>query len=243
METSMLDFFDYNITSPTGYQFLVRILKIARMAPKSKCAFRASYFAERCLQEHDMLVYRPSLVAAAAAYLALKQERPEPWVSACLPPYLPASLLLSPRLPPKALRVTPAYCFHGRASHSHSAPPHVRTVGGAPAIHRLQSGPASSRGPRHHAVREQEPHGSLATPPASSAEEVRAPQVPCGVGGHPSHALSSPRSSTIHDPRCRGCESSAATKHRSPTSQRTDSCHLVRARTSPLSSQARKARL
>ena len=123
METSMLDFFDYNITSPTGYQFLVRILKIARMAPKSKCAFRASYFAERCLQEHDMLVYRPSLVAAAAAYLALKQERPEPWVSACLPPHLPASLLLSPRLPPKALRVTPAYCFHGRASHSHSASP------------------------------------------------------------------------------------------------------------------------
>uniref|UniRef100_A0A7S2GN01 Cyclin N-terminal domain-containing protein n=1 Tax=Octactis speculum TaxID=3111310 RepID=A0A7S2GN01_9STRA len=79
METEMLQHFEYNITVPTGYQFLIRYLKVMGCTPKEAASFRASYYAERSLQEHDMLLYKPSLVAAASVYLALKSERPDPW--------------------------------------------------------------------------------------------------------------------------------------------------------------------
>ena len=80
METMMLNHFEYNITVPTGYQFLIRFLRIANVDQESKTWHRASYFSERCLQEHDMLSYKPSMVVAASAWLAMKYEHAaDPW--------------------------------------------------------------------------------------------------------------------------------------------------------------------
>ena len=54
----------------------------------SKIYFLASYIAERTLQEVDILCYLPSMVAAAAVYLARKNCGLRPWVSrhVCLVP-------------------------------------------------------------------------------------------------------------------------------------------------------------
>jgi cyclin B len=65
MEMKMLRFFEYNISVPTCYQFLVRFLRIAGYNTSSRVAYRASYFSERCLQEHEMLSYKPSLIAVS----------------------------------------------------------------------------------------------------------------------------------------------------------------------------------
>ena len=79
MEMRMLIFFGYNITVPTCYQFLVRYLRIAGYSVSSRVAYRASYFSERCLQEHEMLSYKPSLLAASVVYLAVSMESSRPW--------------------------------------------------------------------------------------------------------------------------------------------------------------------
>jgi G2/mitotic-specific cyclin-B, other len=81
MEMKMLIFFGYNVTCPNAYPFLVRFLRIAGHINSSRMAYRASYYAERCLQEHDMLAYRPSLMAASSIYLAKRMENEAtPWV-------------------------------------------------------------------------------------------------------------------------------------------------------------------
>lgn len=80
MEFSILKFFDFNISAPTSYHWLVRFLRVGGVQNlTSKAAHRASYFCERCLQEHSMLAYKPSLLAAAGVYLALKDESDTPW--------------------------------------------------------------------------------------------------------------------------------------------------------------------
>ena len=85
METMMLDQVEYNITVPTGYQFLIRFLRIANVDKDSKTWHRASYFSERCLQEHEMLSYKPSMVAAASVWLAMRYKSPsEPWPATLL---------------------------------------------------------------------------------------------------------------------------------------------------------------
>jgi cyclin B len=80
MEMKMLVFFGYNVCSPTCYQFLVRFLRIGGYSLTSRTAHRACYFSERCLQEHEMLSYKPSLLAAAVVYLATSMEKDQPWV-------------------------------------------------------------------------------------------------------------------------------------------------------------------
>lgn len=79
MEMKMLVFFGYNVCSPTCYQFLVRFLRVGGFSLSSRTAHRANYFAERCLQEHEMLSYKPSLLAAAVVYLATSMEKDQPW--------------------------------------------------------------------------------------------------------------------------------------------------------------------
>jgi cyclin B len=79
MESKLMVFFDYNVSSPTAHPFLERFLRVGGHDLASITAFRASYFSERCLQEHDMLSFRPSLVAAAAVYLAASMLRDVPW--------------------------------------------------------------------------------------------------------------------------------------------------------------------
>ena len=81
METMMLNHFEYNITVVTGYQFLIRFLRIVNVEKDTKIYQRAAYFSERCLQEHDMLSFKPSLVVATAVWLSMKVERADPWVS------------------------------------------------------------------------------------------------------------------------------------------------------------------
>jgi len=81
MEMKMLVFFGYNVACPTAYQFLVRFLRVGGYNMSSRAANRASYFVERCLQEHEMLSYKPSLLAAAVVYLATDMERDDPWTS------------------------------------------------------------------------------------------------------------------------------------------------------------------
>lgn len=80
MEQKILHFFRFNVSMPTIHQFLVRFLKIANGS--HLCSPRAQYFAERALQEHDMLKWKPSLVAAAAVYLAKRNETLDAWVRA-----------------------------------------------------------------------------------------------------------------------------------------------------------------
>ena len=100
MEIEMLQHFEFNIFVPTSYYFLMRYLEVIGCVPKEAASFRASYYAEYSLQHHCMLLYKPSLVAAASIYLALKSERPDPWVEnklveiTCPAPSLHLSLLL-----------------------------------------------------------------------------------------------------------------------------------------------------
>jgi hypothetical protein len=75
MEMQMLNFFDFNVACPTCHHFLQRFLRIGGYEPTSRTAHRAAYYSQRCLQEHDMLLYAPSLVAAAATYLAASQTK------------------------------------------------------------------------------------------------------------------------------------------------------------------------
>jgi len=75
MERVLLEHFQYNVSAPTNYHFVVRGLRLAGVTDlTSTTANRAVYFCERCLQEHSMLAFRPSLLAAAAVYLSLCTE-------------------------------------------------------------------------------------------------------------------------------------------------------------------------
>ena len=69
MEVDMLRELSYNLTIPTGYPFLQRFLFITRAS--ETMAIAANYYAERMLQEHDALKFRPSVIAAASVCLAI----------------------------------------------------------------------------------------------------------------------------------------------------------------------------
>mmetsp|Transcript_21524 Transcript_21524/g.33180 ORF Transcript_21524/g.33180 Transcript_21524/m.33180 type:complete len:502 (+) Transcript_21524:228-1733(+) len=69
MEQSIVNCLEFNFTVPTAYPFLKRFLHITK-AREVTCA-AANYYMERTLQEHDLLIFRPSLVAAASVVLAL----------------------------------------------------------------------------------------------------------------------------------------------------------------------------
>jgi len=69
MEHDILGRLSYRISAPTAYPFLLRFLKITKASPFTKHA--ANYYMERTLQEHDLLQFRPSLMAATAVMLAL----------------------------------------------------------------------------------------------------------------------------------------------------------------------------
>lgn len=79
MEQKILHFFRFNVSMPTIHCFLSRFLKIAQGS--HLCSPRAHYFAERALQEHELLKWKPSLIAAASVYLAKRNETLDAWVS------------------------------------------------------------------------------------------------------------------------------------------------------------------
>lgn len=69
MEQDIVQQLEFKMTVPTAYPFLQRFLLVTKAPEMTKIA--ANYYMERTLQEHDILKYRPSLVAAAAVSLAL----------------------------------------------------------------------------------------------------------------------------------------------------------------------------
>ncbi len=81
------------ITVPTACNFLSRYLTVAE-ATNLECQ-RANYYCERSLQEHDMLQYRPSMVAASSLYMSLlHSNQGDPWVSFVLISYVMFSISL-----------------------------------------------------------------------------------------------------------------------------------------------------
>lgn len=73
MERSILTVLNYELCVPTGYHFLMKYLQSMGANEKLKCV--TLYFAERNLQEYDMLTYKPHVFAAASLYAALNQQR------------------------------------------------------------------------------------------------------------------------------------------------------------------------
>jgi len=70
MEQDILSKLEFRITVPTAYPFLCRYLDLVD-APRI-VRHAASFYMERTLQEHDLLHYRPSLVATSAVILAMR---------------------------------------------------------------------------------------------------------------------------------------------------------------------------
>lgn len=71
-ESQMLGELNYEILVPTGYHFMTRYLNTLRASERTR--FLAAYYAERNLQEPEMLQVKPHVFAAAAVYAALKQQ-------------------------------------------------------------------------------------------------------------------------------------------------------------------------
>eukprot|EP01038_Epipyxis_sp_PR26KG_P003985 gene3985-5709_t len=74
MESSILTALTFNLLVPTGYHFITRLLN--RIKASTRTTLLASYYAERNLQEQECFVVLPHVLAAAAVYLALKQQAP-----------------------------------------------------------------------------------------------------------------------------------------------------------------------
>ena len=70
MERSILITLEFNISYPTSYRFLERFAKVAKVG--QNVFYMAQYFLELTLLECRMLVYYPSLLAAAALFLAIR---------------------------------------------------------------------------------------------------------------------------------------------------------------------------
>jgi hypothetical protein len=71
-ESLMLNELNYEIFVPTGYHFMTRYLNSIRASDRTR--FLAAYYAERNLQEADLLNVRPHFYAAAAVMAALQQQ-------------------------------------------------------------------------------------------------------------------------------------------------------------------------
>eukprot|EP00884_Botryococcus_braunii_P000825 jgi/Botrbrau1/10743/Bobra.180_2s0011.2 len=69
MEKTMLNTLSFNLTVPTAYNFLGRLLK-ARDIKDNRGIHLATYFAELSLPEYSMIKYSYSMIATAAVYLA-----------------------------------------------------------------------------------------------------------------------------------------------------------------------------
>ena len=74
MERYILKELEYQICVPTGYHFLERYLNFIN-APDG-LRYLSFYYAERNLQEYDMLNVRPDQFVAAAVYAALRKWMP-----------------------------------------------------------------------------------------------------------------------------------------------------------------------
>ena len=69
MEYDILKKLEWRVTVPTSHSFLLRFLDLCKASKLEKIS--ANYFLERTLQEHDLLRYRGSVVAACCVVLAI----------------------------------------------------------------------------------------------------------------------------------------------------------------------------
>jgi hypothetical protein len=69
MENEILSKLHFKMSVPTGHPFIKRFLFITNATKMMNYA--AHYYMERVLQEHELLAYPPSIVAAAAVCLAI----------------------------------------------------------------------------------------------------------------------------------------------------------------------------
>ena len=72
METAILTRLNFEICVPTGYHFLSRYFDVINASERTRCL--ANFYAERNIQEYDMLKFKPHVYAASALFLALKQQ-------------------------------------------------------------------------------------------------------------------------------------------------------------------------
>jgi hypothetical protein len=73
-ELNILQALNFSVCVPTGFTFLVRYLNSIQAS--EHCRSLSFYYAERNLQEIDMLEVSPHKFAAASVYAALKQQYP-----------------------------------------------------------------------------------------------------------------------------------------------------------------------
>ena len=84
MEQLILSTLSFELTSPSAFVFFCSFATVAGMAtaPRSTTELLANYLIELTLQEDRMRVYLPSLLCAAAIWLALKTRGELPWSAA-----------------------------------------------------------------------------------------------------------------------------------------------------------------
>mmetsp|Transcript_13505 Transcript_13505/g.49130 ORF Transcript_13505/g.49130 Transcript_13505/m.49130 type:complete len:414 (+) Transcript_13505:248-1489(+) len=81
MEKVMLNVLHFNLTIPTQYAFLCRYFKAAGADKQTEVC--ALFLLELCMPDYGMLAFSPSLVAAAALYVAqLTLRKVQPWTGA-----------------------------------------------------------------------------------------------------------------------------------------------------------------
>lgn len=68
MEGVMLNVLEFHLTTPSPYTFLRRFMKVACSSARTQ--HFATFLVERSLQEYRMLVFKPSMIAASALYIA-----------------------------------------------------------------------------------------------------------------------------------------------------------------------------
>lgn len=76
MESIMLNTLGFYITVPTALRFGERLCRVAKVSPETEALIH--YLMELTLQDSKFLRYRPSEIAAAAAYLGMKSTG-HPW--------------------------------------------------------------------------------------------------------------------------------------------------------------------
>lgn len=70
MESIMLNTLGFHVTVPTALRFGERLCRVAKVSPETENLVR--YLMELTMQDSKFLRYRPSEIAAAATYLAMK---------------------------------------------------------------------------------------------------------------------------------------------------------------------------
>lgn len=79
-EIEILTALDFNLTAPSAYRFLQRFRRLNDIMNNDEVFFYAQYILEISLLEASFLVFKPSVLAAAAIILASKQlKKSDPW--------------------------------------------------------------------------------------------------------------------------------------------------------------------